>query len=36
MEQNFNILESKEIQDNMVLNSNGEKARKGMLNKIME
>ena len=36
MDQNYNILESKEIQDNLVLGNNREKARKAMLHKIME
>ena len=36
LQENFNILESKEIQDNLVKNSGNEKARKLMLQKIVE
>lgn len=36
LQENFNILESREIQDNLALASNGDKARKMMLQKIVE
>jgi hypothetical protein len=36
LQENFNILESKEIQDNLVNTSSNEKARKQMLQKMAE